>query len=140
MLLRRHSVIITSKPECAIPDDNGDTHAYEHTILQAAANPFHNCLHQVAYIQRHFQLLVRKYYAHILQGIYIHQSVNTSIYSFAHANRPKYVTPYNRMVGALMVTQKRRAKVQCQVINPEIQTYLDSSGACHVLNKKHVEW
>jgi hypothetical protein len=43
--------------------------------------------------------------------------------------RPKYITPYNRMVGALMVTQRRKKQTNCSVENALIQRYLDTSGA-----------
>jgi hypothetical protein len=41
--------------------------------------------------------------------------------------RPKYVTPHNRLVGALMVTQKRRRQANCSVDNSRMQKYLDTS-------------
>jgi hypothetical protein len=43
--------------------------------------------------------------------------------------RPKFVTPNNRLVGALMITQHRRKQVNCSVDNPLLQKYLESSGA-----------
>jgi hypothetical protein len=43
--------------------------------------------------------------------------------------RPKYITPYNRLVGALTVTQMRRKQINCSVDNTMVQTYLDASGA-----------
>jgi hypothetical protein len=43
--------------------------------------------------------------------------------------RSKYITPYNCLVGALMVTQRRTKKANCSVGNALIQKYLDSSGA-----------
>jgi hypothetical protein len=42
--------------------------------------------------------------------------------------RPKYITPHNRMVGALMITQQRKQTVNCLASNDKIQAYLDQSG------------
>jgi hypothetical protein len=43
--------------------------------------------------------------------------------------RPKYITPHNRLVGALMVTQRRTKQVNCSVENLQVQTYLETSGS-----------
>ena len=43
--------------------------------------------------------------------------------------RAKYVTPYNKLVGALMVTQRRKRQASCAVGNSRLQDYLETSGA-----------
>jgi hypothetical protein len=46
--------------------------------------------------------------------------------------RPKpklrYVTPYNRLVGAVTITQRRRKQVECVVANKLVQVFVNTSG------------
>ncbi len=41
--------------------------------------------------------------------------------------KAKYVTPYNRLVGAVMVTQTRRKPQMCQVSNDYVKNYVDAA-------------
>jgi hypothetical protein len=43
--------------------------------------------------------------------------------------RPKYITPFNRLVGAVSVTQRRRRQANCSVENPYMDKYLQTTGA-----------
>ncbi len=70
--------------------------------------------------------------------IYVHVTLN--YYSFRRIQvkpppkpKAKFVTPYNRLVGAVMVTQTRRKQGLCQVSNPHLKNYVQASGTtCQV--------
>ena len=42
--------------------------------------------------------------------------------------KAKYVTPYNRLVGAVMVTQMRKKQGACDVSNSFVKSYVKASG------------